>query len=190
MELSSPCDYKLILFDDGGDSWGSCWLGIQQEDSLWQFRIDQNNVYSDTFLISFNAYDEIFLYYFEIPTPQQNAQQLDIQTIQNSFKIENTFGTIIHEGNNPWANVDNGTCVYDVACNPGQQLLEVAILLDNWPGETSWEIAVNGIVTYSVPAGTYDYTQTGQTVSTDVCVPIGATVVVTIYDSFGEGIGC
>ena len=102
MELSSPCDYKLILFDDGGDSWGSCWLGIQQEDSLWQFRIDQNGVYSDTFLISFNAYDEIFLYYFEIPTPQQNAQQLDIQTIQNSFKIENTFGTIIYEGNNPW----------------------------------------------------------------------------------------
>ncbi len=102
MELSSPCDYKLILFDDGGDSWGNCWLGVQQEDSLWQFRINQNNVYSDTFLISFNAYDEIFLYYFEIPTPQQNPQQLDIQTIQNSFKIENTFGTIIHEGNNPW----------------------------------------------------------------------------------------
>tara|TARA_R100001129_G_scaffold174867_1_gene147464 strand:- start:8177 stop:10780 length:2604 start_codon:yes stop_codon:yes gene_type:complete len=102
MKLSSPCEYKLILFDAGGDSWGSCWLGVQQEDSLWQFRIDQNGIYSDTFLINFNAYDEIFLYYFEIPTPQQNAQQLDIQTIQNSFKIENAYGTIIYEGNNPW----------------------------------------------------------------------------------------
>ena len=101
-ELSSPCTYKLILYDDGGDSWGSCWLGVQQEDSLWQFRINNNNVYSDTFEISFNAYDEIFLYYFEIPTPQQNSQQLDIQTIQNSFKIQNAYGVIIHEGNNPW----------------------------------------------------------------------------------------
>ena len=27
----------------------------------------------------------------EIPTPQQNPQQLDIQTIQNSFKVENDY---------------------------------------------------------------------------------------------------
>ena len=27
--------------------------------------------------------------------PQQNTQQLDIQTIQNSFKLENYYGTIL-----------------------------------------------------------------------------------------------
>jgi len=42
------------------------------------------------------------VYYFEIPTPQQNPQQLDIQTIQNSFKLENSYGEILYEGNNPW----------------------------------------------------------------------------------------
>jgi hypothetical protein len=102
MLLTSPCTYDLILYDDGGDSWGACWLGVEQGDSLWQFKIDQNNVYSDTFALTLNSNDEVYFYYFEIPTPQQNPQQLDIQTIQNSFKVENDFGTIIYEGNNPW----------------------------------------------------------------------------------------
>ena len=102
MLLTSPCTYNLILYDDGGDSWGSCWLGVEQGDSLWQFRINQNGVYTDTFQLPLNSYDEVQLYYFEIATPQQNPQQLDIQTIQNSFKLENSYGIILHEGNNPW----------------------------------------------------------------------------------------
>ena len=102
MLLTSPCTYNLILYDNGGDSWGACWLGVEQGDSLWQFRIDQNSIYSDTFALELNSNDEVYFYYFERPTPQQNPQQLDIQTIQNSFKVENYFGTIIHEGNNPW----------------------------------------------------------------------------------------
>ena len=102
MLLTSPCTYDLILYDDGGDSWGSCWLGVEQGDSLWQFKITNNGVYSDTFALELNSYDEVYLYYFEIPTPQQNPQQLDIQTIQNSFKLENSYGTILYEGNNPW----------------------------------------------------------------------------------------
>ena len=102
MLLTSPCTYDLILYDDGGDSWGACWLGVEQGDSLWQFKITNNGVYSDTFELVLNSNDEVYFYYFEIPTPQQNAQQLDIQTIQNSFKLENDYGIVIHEGNNPW----------------------------------------------------------------------------------------
>tara|TARA_R110002012_G_scaffold7040_5_gene33349 strand:+ start:17972 stop:20758 length:2787 start_codon:yes stop_codon:yes gene_type:complete len=102
MLLTSPCTYNLILYDDGGDSWGACWLGVKQGDSLWQFKITNNGIYSDTFALTLNSNDKVNFYYFEIPTPQQNAQQLDIQTIQNSFKLENSYGTIIHEGNNPW----------------------------------------------------------------------------------------
>ena len=102
MLLTSPCTYNLILYDDGGDSWGACWLGVEQGDSLWQFKITNNGVYSDTFELVLNSNDEVYFYYFEIPTPQQNTQQLDIQTIQNSFKLENSYGTVIHQGNNPW----------------------------------------------------------------------------------------
>jgi hypothetical protein len=102
MLLTSPCTYDLILYDAGGDSWGNCWLGVEQGDSLYQFRINQNGIYSDTFELVLNSNDEVYFYYFEIPTIQQNSQQLDIQTIQNSFKVENDFGIIIHEGDNPW----------------------------------------------------------------------------------------
>ena len=102
MELTTPCDYNLVLYDAGGDSWGNCWLGVRQGDSLWQFKIETNGVYSDTFNLSLSSYEEVYVYYFEVPTPQQNAQQLDIQTIQNSFKLENSYGTILYEGNNPW----------------------------------------------------------------------------------------
>jgi hypothetical protein len=102
MLLTSPCTYDLILYDAGGDSWGNCWLGVEQGDSLYQFRINQNGIYSDTFELVLNSNDEVYFYYFEIPTIQQNSQQLDIQTIQNSFKVENSFGVIIHEGDNPW----------------------------------------------------------------------------------------
>ena len=102
MELTTPCDYNLILYDAGGDSWGNCWLGVRQDDSLWQFRIDSNGIYSDTFNLSLSSYEEVYIYYFEVPTAQQNPQQLDIQTIQNSFKLENAYGEILYEGNNPW----------------------------------------------------------------------------------------
>ena len=102
MLLTSPCTYDLILYDDGGDSWGNCWLGVEQGDSLWQFKIVNNGVYTDTFELVLNSNDEVYFYYFEIPTAQQNPQQLDLQTIQNSFKVKNSYGTIIHEGNNPW----------------------------------------------------------------------------------------
>ena len=91
---------------------------------------------------------------------------------------------------NPWANVDDGTCIMDVACNDSiETLLDVAIKLDNWPGETSWQITANGNVIYSVPSGTYNYTQTGQTIHTQVCAPIGDTLVFTIDDTYGDGIG-
>ena len=107
MLLTSPCDYNLILFDDGGDSWGNCWLGVQQGNNIWQFSIDDNLVYSDTFNLTLSSDEEVYFYYFEIPTAQQNPQQLDIQTIQNSFKLENDYGIVIHEGNNPWPGPNN-----------------------------------------------------------------------------------
>ena len=116
MLLTSPCTYDLILYDDGGDSWGACWLGVEQGDSLWQFKITNNGVYSDTFELVLNSNDEVYFYYFEVPTPQQNTQQLDIQTIQNSFKLENSYGTVIHQGNNPWPGPnENQLCKYKSA---------------------------------------------------------------------------
>ena len=70
MELTTPCDYNLILYDAGGDSWGNCWLGVRQGNYLSQFKIDNIGVYSDTFNLSLSSYEEVYIYYFEVPTPQ------------------------------------------------------------------------------------------------------------------------
>jgi hypothetical protein len=135
MLLTSPCAYDLILYDAGGDSWGNCWLGVEQGDSLYQFRINQNGIYSDTFELVLNSNDEVYFYYFEIPTIQQNSQQLDIQTIQNSFKVENSFGVIIHEGDNPWPgpnenklrNYKSGLDIYEAQPYCGTECIPVVI---------------------------------------------------------------
>ena len=90
---------------------------------------------------------------------------------------------------NPWANVDDGSCVQNIACNPNQSLINVAITLDNWPNETSWLIYSTTDTLASIPTNTYDYTQTGQTIHTQVCIPVGDSITFTINDSYGDGIG-
>lgn len=90
---------------------------------------------------------------------------------------------------NPWANVDDNSCIQQVICNSGQSLIDVAITLDNWPNETFWLIYSATDTFASIPSGTYDYTQTGQTIHTQVCIPVGDTVIFTINDTYGDGIG-
>ena len=103
------CEYRIILEDDGGDGWGESFVGIKQGNQLWDFHLDPGT-YVDTFYVDFTVKDTLGLqepvemYYFEISDGQQSSQQLDIQTIQNSVKIENDYGILIHEGNFPWAN--------------------------------------------------------------------------------------
>jgi len=103
------CEYRIILEDDGGDGWGESFIGIKQGSQLWDFTVDPGT-YVDTFYIDFivkdtlGLQDPVEMYYFEIGDGQQSDQQIDIQTIQNSVKIENDYGILIHEGNFPWAN--------------------------------------------------------------------------------------
>ena len=103
------CQYRLILEDDGGDGWGESFVGIKQGSQLWDYRLGPGT-YVDTFYIDLIVEDNpdlqepVEMYYFEIGDGQQSAQQIDIQTIQNSVKIENDYGVLLHEGNFPWAN--------------------------------------------------------------------------------------
>ena len=105
----NQCEYRVIIEDDGGDGWGESFVGIKQGSQLWDFRLGPGE-YVDTFIVYFDItnnpglQEPIEMYYFEIGDGQQDAQQIDIQTIQNSVKIENDHSILIHEGNFPWAN--------------------------------------------------------------------------------------
>ena len=105
-EYISPVQYQVILEDDGGDGWGNSFIGLRQGNQLWDFKLDPG-VFVDTFFIDLTVdvyQTPLEMFYFEIPLPQQNPSQIQIQTIQNSVVVKNDYGIIIEEGTYPWAN--------------------------------------------------------------------------------------
>jgi hypothetical protein len=72
------------------------------------------------------------------------------------------------------------------ACPPCDNNLTLSIVLDNYPGETSWDVRdANG----NVVASGSGYSGAGSTVTENFCVPDGCFDF-TIYDSYGDGICC
>ena len=41
---------------------------------------------------------------------------------------------------NPWANIDNGSCITGANCGPGQTSIEIIFTPDNYGGESSWKL--------------------------------------------------
>ena len=71
---------------------------------------------------------------------------------------------------------------------PCNNNLQLTIVLDNYPEETSWEVTdANGAVWFS--GGTYGSLPDGATVTENICLPDGCFTF-TIFDSFGDGICC
>ena len=85
-------DYTLTIEDDGGDGWLNSYIGIEQ-----------NGVLLGTYAMGPGSYEQSFdldsiltscilnVYYFEIKSQQTNPQQLQFQTMHNSFIIEDTI---------------------------------------------------------------------------------------------------
>jgi hypothetical protein len=67
--------------------------------------------------------------------------------------------------------------------------LTLTIVLDNYPGETSWEVLDAGSNVVASSNGTYAGYGNGSTVVEDLCLPDGCYDFV-IYDSYGDGICC
>ena len=89
-------------------------------------------------------------------------------------------------------NVANGNCLN--ACGGGgggggcsDNDLTLTINLDNYPGETTWDIQTSG---GSTLASGGPYSGAGSTVTEDLCIADGCDLVFTIYDSYGDGICC
>ncbi len=90
---------------------------------------------------------------------------------------------------------DSGSCTatgsYEVLntspCTDNE--LTLTIVLDNYPGETSWEVLDGGGAVVASSNGTYAGYANGSTVVEDLCIPNGCYDFV-IYDSYGDGICC
>lgn len=66
-------------------------------------------------------------------------------------------------------------------------LVQLSILLDNFPEETSWDIRSGNTIVAS--GGPYGDLPDRSTVTEDICLPNGCYEF-TIYDSYGDGICC
>ena len=110
-----------------------------------------------------------------------------VQSVGINFNLG--FGT--QPGNVVRNNVSNASCLQ--ACGGGgggstcnDNEVTLSITLDNYPGETTWEVA-NSSGTTVASGG--PYSGAGSTVTEDLCLPDGCYDF-TIFDSYGDGICC
>jgi len=71
---------------------------------------------------------------------------------------------------------------------PGQSTLDVTIITDDFPRETSWTVLNQCTNTVQIQGGDYTEKQTAYTTG-EVCVPKGRYIF-TINDAYGDGICC
>ena len=89
---------------------------------------------------------------------------------------------------NPWATTDNGSCG-GTTCDPStEQQITIEIRLDNWPGETGWELVTNAGPNVQTPNGTYTYNDIGVTYTYTYCVSATAGFEFILTDTYGDGI--
>jgi len=89
---------------------------------------------------------------------------------------------------NPWATTDDGSCG-GTNCDPvTEQQVTMTIRLDNWPGETSWNMVTNAGSNVITPQGTYTFNDIGVTYTYNFCVSSTAGFEFILNDSYGDGL--
>ncbi len=93
---------------------------------------------------------------------------------------------------NPAATLDDGSCGGGgpISCSPGKELLTVEIMLDQYAGETGWDIyTTGGTLIHEQQIGSYSGQPMGAIITMYFCIDYGTEIQFTIDDSFGDGLG-
>ena len=107
-EIIPNCPYTIILEDDGGDGWGNSYIGVTQGENEWIFSVPPN-FYSKSWPIMLEAGKVVEVMYFQLGPPQTPIQELEFQTLHNSFRIMGPGNEqLLGGGNNPFANNGQG----------------------------------------------------------------------------------
>ncbi|RYZ41639.1 MAG: T9SS type A sorting domain-containing protein, partial [Sphingobacteriales bacterium] len=105
------------------------------------------------------------------------------------INFNNGFGT--QPGNLIRNRVSAASCLSNCTTNPGgctTNSATLTIVLDNYPGETSWNIK-NSANTVVASGGTYGSSANGSTITASLCLPNGCYTL-TMLDAYGDGICC
>ena len=107
-ELIPVCDYNLIIRDAASDGWGNSWIGVSQGGvSLGTFTMGPGPT-EQVFPLQLLSSEEVVVQYFEVGSPQTTPEELNFQTLQNSFLIVDQDGPLLTGGLNPFADNGNG----------------------------------------------------------------------------------
>ena len=106
MDIYPNCNYELWIGDAAADGWGNSFLGVVQGNNQWTFTMGPGE-YEQTFPIWLETDKPVKIFYFEVGGVQTPPEEVEFQTLHNSFKLTNSNGVILmYEGWNPFA--DNG----------------------------------------------------------------------------------
>ena len=89
---------------------------------------------------------------------------------------------------NPWANIDDGSCIVIPSCPIGQTPIAIVVIPDDFGGELSWKLFGDSGLIAEAPTGTYSGAQPGLPISTFVCVDTNQLYDLVIEDSYGDGL--
>ena len=106
MELVSPCNYTITLEDDAADGWGDSYLAVFHGEQEWIFTLGPG-IESQSWDLILESDKSVSVYYFQVKLPQQPLEEVEFQTMHNSFRIVREDGVeLLDGGTNPFE--DNG----------------------------------------------------------------------------------
>jgi len=106
MELVSPCNYTITLEDDAADGWGDSYLAVFHGEQEWIFTLGPG-IESQSWDLVLESDKSIEVYYFQVKAPQQPIEEVEFQTLHNSFRIVREDEVeLLDGGTNPFE--DNG----------------------------------------------------------------------------------
>lgn len=106
MELVSPCNYTITLEDDAADGWGDSYLAVFHGEQEWIFTLGPG-IESQSWDLILESDKSVSVYYFQVKLPQQPLEEVEFQTLHNSFRIVREDDVeLLDGGTNPFE--DNG----------------------------------------------------------------------------------
>jgi len=108
-EIIPICNYTLTIGDAAADGWGDSYITVVQEDSIIGVYTMGPGEYSQEFSMQLETDKAVRVYYFELGGAQQPQEEIEFQTMHNSFVLENADGVYLMQGGvNPFSNNGQG----------------------------------------------------------------------------------
>jgi len=89
---------------------------------------------------------------------------------------------------NPWANIDDGSCIIDTGCGPDQTSIEIQFTPDNYPSESGFKLYGDAGLVLEVLPGDLTGSTPGVPISYYACVDTGELYDIVIEDTYGDGL--